>query len=174
GKVRYIGASNFSAAQLEQANVFAELKGWARFITIQNHFHMLEREIEAEVLPYCTTHNIGVLPYFPLAGGFLTGKYQRNQPAPAGSRGETSTYVQGYMTEENFSTIEYLVAWARNRDHTLNELAHAWLLAHPQVSSVISGATKVTHVKQNAQAAGWHLDAADFEEVSAVLEKGLA
>ncbi|MFN2111174.1 MAG: aldo/keto reductase [Anaerolineae bacterium] len=173
GKVRYIGASNFTAAQLEQANVLAELKGWARFITIQNHFHMLEREIEAEVLPYCTTHTIGVLPYFPLAGGFLTGKYKRDQPAPIGSRGETSTYVQGYMTEENFNKVEYLIAWAKNRGHTLNELAHAWLLAHPQVSSVISGATKVTHVKQNAQAAGWHLDVADFEEVSTVLEKGL-
>ncbi|MGC9393662.1 MAG: aldo/keto reductase [Anaerolineae bacterium] len=173
GKVRYIGASNYTAAQLDQANALAGANEWARFVTIQNHYHMLEREIETEMLPYCAEHSIGVLPYFPLAGGFLTGKYQRNQPAPAGSRGETSTYVQGYMTKENFSKIEYLVEWAAIRAHTLNELAHAWLLAHPQVSSVISGVTKVIHVKQNAQAAGWHLDAVDFEEVNTVLDKGL-
>ena len=75
GKVRYIGASNYTAAQLEQANALVELKGWTRFITVQNQYHMLEREIEKEMLPYCATHNIGVFPYFPLAGGFLTGKY---------------------------------------------------------------------------------------------------
>ena len=173
GKVRYIGASNYTAAQLEQANALAGANGWARFVTIQNHYHMLEREIEAEMLPYCAAHNIGVLPYFPLAGGFLTGKYQRGQPVPAGSRGETSQYVQNYMTDENFDKIEHLAAWAAMRSHTLNELAHAWLLAHPQVSSVISGATSVAQVRQNASAADWQLDAVDFESVNTVLEKGL-
>jgi aryl-alcohol dehydrogenase-like predicted oxidoreductase len=170
GKVRYIGASNYTAQQLKQANALAAADGWARFVTIQNHYHMLEREIEAKMLPYCATHTIGVLPYFPLAGGFLTGKYKRGQPAPAGSRGETSQYVQKYMTGENFDKIEHLTAWAAMRSHTLNELAHAWLLAHPPVSSVISGATSVAQVQQNARAADWRLDVADFESVNAVLE----
>jgi len=173
GKVRYIGASNYTAAQLDQANTLAGGNGWARFVTIQNHYHMLEREIEAEMLPYCAEHNIGILPYFPLAGGFLTGKYKRGQPAPAGSRGETSQYVQKYMTGENFDRIETLTAWAASMSHTLNELAHAWLLAHPPVSSVISGATSVVQVRQNASAADWQLDAVDFESVNAVLAKGL-
>jgi len=173
GKVRYIGASNYTAQQLEQANALAGSNGWARFVTIQNHYHMLEREIEVEMLPYCTAHGIGVLPYFPLAGGFLTGKYKQGQPAPAGSRGETSQYVQKYMTDENFKTLEYLRAWAGTRAHTMNELAHAWLLAHPQVSSVISGATTVMHVKQNARAASWRLDAVDLGKINDALAGNL-
>ena len=76
GKVRYIGASNFAAWQLAEANVLAELHGWTAFVSIQNHYHMLERELEREVLPYCKARNVGILPFFPLAGGFLTGKYQ--------------------------------------------------------------------------------------------------
>ena len=105
-----------------------------------------------------------------MAGGFLTGKYQRNEPPPPGSRGETSDYVQQYMTDTNYDKIEKLAAWAEAHDRGLNELAQAWLLAQPQVCSVISGATKLEHVLSNARAADWALTAEDLEEIQAVLD----
>ncbi len=169
GKIRYIGASNFAAWQLARANLLAEFKGWEPFVTIQNHYHMLERGLEREMLPYCEAYDVGILPYFPLAGGFLTGKYERGKSAPSGSRGETSSYVQRYMTEGNYDRLQKLTAWAQQRDHTMAELAHAWLLAHPQVCSVISGATKVSHVQQNAKSADWQLSAEELAEVNGVL-----
>jgi aryl-alcohol dehydrogenase-like predicted oxidoreductase len=170
GKVRYIGASNFAAWQLARTNLLAELRGWTPFVTIQPHYHLLERAIEQELIPYCTTHQVGILPYFPLAGGFLTGKYRRGESAPRGSRGESSAYVQQYMTSAHYDTIEQLEAWAREHGHTLGELAHAWLLAQPQVSSVISGATNVEQVQTNAQAANWTLTAEELAQVNALLK----
>jgi aryl-alcohol dehydrogenase-like predicted oxidoreductase len=170
GKVRYIGASNFAAWQLARANLLAELRGWSPFVSIQPHYNMLERGVEQELLPYCDAYNVGILPYFPLAGGFLTGKYKRNQAAPAGSRGESSPYVQGYMTDANYDRVERLSAWAEQRDHTMAELAHAWLLAHPSVSSVISGATGLAQLQANAKAADWRLAADELAEVNKILE----
>ncbi|MCB0143821.1 MAG: aldo/keto reductase [Caldilineaceae bacterium] len=169
GKVRYIGASNYAAWQLARANLLAEVRGWAPFISIQNHYHMFEREQEREIIPFCNAHNVGILPFFPLAGGFLTGKYKRGEAAPAGSRGENSPYVQKYMTDANYDKVEKLTAWAEERGHTMGELAHAWLLAQPSVSSVISGATKLSHVQANAKAADWALTAEEFAEVNGVL-----
>jgi aryl-alcohol dehydrogenase-like predicted oxidoreductase len=170
GKIRYIGASNFAAWQLARANLLAELRGWTPFVSIQPHYNMLERGVEQEVLPYCEAYKVGILPYFPLAGGFLTGKYKRGQAAPAGSRGESSPYVQGYMTDANFDRIEQLTAWAEQRDHTMAELAHAWLLAHPRVSSVISGATGLAQLQANAKAADWALTADELAEVNETLK----
>lgn len=169
GKIRYIGASNFAAWQLARANLFAEIRGWEPFITIQPHYHMLERSIEAELIPYCNAYNVGILPYFPLAGGFLTGKYRRNEAIPSGSRAERSPYVTNYMTDSNFDKIEKLEAWASERSHSLGELAHAWLLAQPRVSSVISGATRVDQIKLNAAAANWQLTPEEFTEVNEIL-----
>lgn len=171
GKVRYIGASNFAAWQLSRANLLAELRGWAPFVSIQPHYHMFERDLEKEMIPYCNAYKVGILPYFPLAGGFLTGKYRRGQPAPAGSRGESSPYVQKYMTDANYTTLEKLEAWAQQRDHSMGDLAHAWLLAQPQVSSVISGATKLEQVQANARSADWKLSNEEFAEVNAILDQ---
>jgi aryl-alcohol dehydrogenase-like predicted oxidoreductase len=165
GKVRYIGASNLAAWQLAKANLLAEFRGWTAFAALQSHYHLLERDVEKEVLPYCAEHGVGFVPYFPLAGGFLTGKYRRGQPAPAGSRGESSDYVKGYMTEANYDKIEKLEAWAAERDQTLGSLAHAWLLSQPSVCSVISGATGLEQIQANVKAVGWQLSA---EEVKAV------
>jgi aryl-alcohol dehydrogenase-like predicted oxidoreductase len=170
GKVRYIGASNFSGWQLVWSNALAELKNWTRFVSIQPHYHMLARDIEQELLPACRYFNIGVLPYFPLAGGFLTGKYRRDEPAPPGSRGESSQYVQRYMTPQNFDRLEKLEQFARERGKTLNQLAHAWLLSEPQVSSVISGATKVEHVQANVAAGEWQLTSEEKDQVDQILE----
>jgi aryl-alcohol dehydrogenase-like predicted oxidoreductase len=172
GKVRYVGASNFAAWQLARANLLAEIRGWAPFITIQPHYHMLERAIEQELVPYCNAYGVGILPYFPLAGGFLTGKYKRGQPAPAGSRGESSEYVQGYMTDANYTRVERMSEWAAARDHSMAELAHAWLLVQPRVSSVISGATGVDQVRSNAKAGDWRLTADELAEVNAILDAG--
>ena len=169
GKVRYIGASNYMAWQLARANLLAEMHDWTPFVSIQNHYHMFERDLEREMIPYCNAHNVGILPFFPLAGGFLTGKYQRNEPAPAGSRGESSAYVQAYMTPANYDKLEALTAWAAARDHSMTELAHAWLLAQPRVSSVISGATKLSHVQSNVKGAAWALTADELDDVNAIL-----
>lgn len=170
GKVRYVGASNFAAWQLARANTLADERGLAPFISIQNHYHMLERDQEREMIPYCNACNVGMLPYFPLAGGFLTGKYKRGEPAPAGSRGEQSPYVQRYMTESNYIKVEQLEAWAAARGRSMGDLAHAWLLGQPQVSSVISGATNVAQLQRNAQAAGWNLTVEELAEVNSVLQ----
>lgn len=169
GKVRYIGASNFSAWQLVWSNAIAELRGWTKFVSIQPHYHMFERGIEEELIPACQYFDLGILPYFPLAGGFLTGKYKPGEPAPAGSRGESSQYVQGYMKPENFAKIDKLEAYAQEREHSLNQLAHAWLLAQPQISSVISGATRIEHMQANAAAGEWELTEEEAGEVDAIL-----
>lgn len=169
GKVRYIGASNFAAWQLARANLLADVNGWEPFVSIQPHYHMLERGIENELVPYCNVYNVGILPYFPLAGGFLTGKYHRGEAAPAGSRGESSPYVKRYMTDANYERLEKLEAWAVERGHTMGDLAHAWLLAQPQVSSVISGATNTEQVRSNTKAADWKLSREEYVQVNALL-----
>jgi len=170
GKVRYIGASAYASWQLAKANLLAEMHNWEHFVTVQSHYHMLERDVEREVIPYCQADGIGFIPYFPLAGGFLTGKYKRGEDAPAGSRGETSEYVQNYMTDENYTKVEKLTAWAQERDHTMAELAHVWLLAQPTVCSVISGLTKLSHLEANAKSAEWSLTDEEVEEVNAILD----
>ena len=169
GKVRYIGASNFAAWQLARANTIAEFRGWSPFVSIQNHYHMFERDQEREIIPFCNAHKVGILPFFPLAGGFLTGKYKRGEAPPAGSRGENSPYVQKYMTDANYDKVEKMTAWAAERGHTMGELAHAWLLGQPQVSSVISGATKIEQIQANAKAGDWLLTAEEFAAVNAML-----
>ncbi len=169
GKVRYIGASNFTAWQIARANLLAEVHGWSPFVVSQNHYHMLERGLERELLSFCRSQGVGLIPYFPLAGGFLTGKYKRNQPPPPGSRGESNKYVQQYMTDAGYTIVERLEDCAEQRGHTLGELAQAWLLAHPEVSSVITGATCLDQVRENAKAADWVLTQEEVEEINRVL-----
>ncbi len=169
GKVRYIGASDFAAWQLAEANLLAEFKNWSSFSVLQSHYHMLERGVEEEILPYCASHGVGFVPYFPLAGGFLTGKYKRGEKPPLGSRGERDDYVQSYFTDRNFTILENLTLWAAARNRTLNELALAWLAAQPGVVSVISGATRIEHVENNVKAAEWQLAANDVQEINTIL-----
>jgi aryl-alcohol dehydrogenase-like predicted oxidoreductase len=170
GKVRYIGASNFAAWQLAKANLLAEFRGWTPFVTIQAHYHMLERGVEEEMIPYCRAHNVGFIPYFPLAGGFLTGKYRRGEGAPPGTRGESSAYVQRYMTADNYDRVEALAAWTEARGRNMIDLAHAWLLAQPQVCSVISGVTRLEQLRQNAGASDWTLSPDELAELGAALD----
>ncbi|MEM7133980.1 MAG: aldo/keto reductase [Chloroflexota bacterium] len=169
GKVRYVGCSDFASWQLAHANLLAEVKGWTPFVVIQSEYHMLNRDVEREVLPYCQAHNVGFVPYFPLAGGFLTGKYKRGEPAPPGSRGEGGSHFDGYMNDAGYTIVEKLTAWAAERERGINELAQAWLMAQPMVCSVITGATKFEHVESNAKAADWQLSEQDLAEIGEII-----
>ncbi|HSG25556.1 MAG TPA: aldo/keto reductase [Anaerolineales bacterium] len=169
GKVRYIGSSGFASWQIAVSQKISEQHGWNKFVTEQPHYHLLVRETEKEILPACEYFGVGILPYFPLAGGFLTGKYQRDQGIPEGSRGETSPYVQRYLTPEHFDILEQLSAFTKAHGHTMTELAHAWLLADQNISSIISGATRVEHVLANTKSIAWSLSAEELAEVNRIL-----
>jgi aryl-alcohol dehydrogenase-like predicted oxidoreductase len=169
GKICYLGASAYASWQLAHANLLAELKGWSRFVVLQSEYNMMKREVEREVLPYCRAHRVGFVPYYPLAGGFLTGKYEMGKPPPSGSRGESVRNVQELMTESNYRLVSRLSAFAKNYGRGVNELAQAWLLAQPAVCSVITGAKNAAHVVSNVKAAGWHLSAEDIAEIDAIL-----
>jgi len=170
GKVNYIGASLYAAWQLAHANVLAELKGWTRFVVLQSEYNMLKRGVEREILPYCRAQNVGFVPYYPLAGGFLTGKYEFGKPPPPGSRGESVRNVQELMVERNYHIVTKLSKWAKDHGRAVNELAQAWLLAQPKVCSVITGAKKVEHVTSNVKAADWHLTAEQLKEIDGILK----
>ena len=165
GKVREIGCSNFSAAQLREARQAAG--AGARFVSVQNQYSLFHREPEAEVIPECLKEGLAFLPFFPLANGLLTGKYRRGEPAPKGSRGDAG-FGPKVFTEENLAKVEKLTAFAKERGHTVLELAFSWLAAQPTIASVIAGATSPEQVKANASAAGWKLTAADLAEISRV------
>ena len=171
GKICYIGASAYASWQLAHANVLAELKGWTRFVVLQSEYNMLKRGVEREVLPYCRAHNVGFVPYYPLAGGFLTGKYEMGKPAPPGSRGESVRNVQELMTERNYQTVNRLTAWAKDHGRGVNELAQAWLLAQPQVCSVITGAKNPEQLASNVKAADWNLMADEVKELDGILKR---
>ncbi|MCL2450239.1 MAG: aldo/keto reductase [Polyangiaceae bacterium] len=163
GKVREIGCSNFTAEQLREAAAV----GGVGFVSVQNEYSILHREPERGVLAECDRAGVAFLPYFPLAGGILTGKYRSNEPHPQGTRlTEPSSRLAGrFLKPEHVSAAESLDAFARQRGHTVLDLAFSWLLSHPAVASVIAGATSVAHVKANVAAAGWSLPADDVAEV---------
>jgi aryl-alcohol dehydrogenase-like predicted oxidoreductase len=169
GKICYIGASAYASWQLAHANVLAECKGWSRFVVLQSEYNLLKREVEREVLPYCRTHRVGFVPYYPLAGGFLTGKYEFGKPPPAGSRGESARAVQELMVEQNYSLVTRLDAWSKDRGRGVNELAQAWLLAQPSVCSVITGARRIENLISNVKAADWSLSAAELAQIDAIV-----
>ena len=163
GKVREIGCSNFSAAQIEEAEA-AVAEGAPRFVSVQNEYNLLDRSDEAEAIPTCIRHGLAYLPYYPLASGVLTGKYQRGTPPAPGTR--LDQWGSGdALRDENFDLIDALSAFAIDRGHSLLELAVAWLIAKPPVASVIAGATRPEQARANAAAAAWRLSA---EEVAAI------
>ena len=167
GKVRYAGCSNFAAWQVCESHWTAKTLGINEFVSMQPHYSMLYRKPEEEMIPFCEKYGIGILPYYPLENGFLTGKYRRGKPAPDGTR--LSEGDRGTLTSENFDILEGLEAFASERGHTILELAFAWLLASPMVSSVIAGATRVEQVEANAASVSWSLTAKEVEEVNAIL-----
>src|SRR6516162_10842820 len=152
GKVRYIGHSNLSGWQLADAAHLAARNGHTPFISAQNHWSLLERQAEAEVVPAARHFGLGVLPYFPLANGLLTGKVRRGQAPPAGSR---LAGRLGYVTDDKLDRVEVLIAWAAERGRTVLEVAIGALAAQDGCTCVIAGATTPEQVKENAAAAEW-------------------
>ena len=152
GKVRAIGASNFSAGQLEEAAALAEEHGLTPFTAVQNEYNLLVREAEAEVLPAAERLGIGFVPFFPLASGLLTGKYRRGEPGPSGARLSSRDEI---ASPEQFDLIEALERWADERGVPLIDIAIGALVSRDVVSSVIAGATKPDQVRANAAAGRW-------------------
>lgn len=172
GKVRYIGCSNFSAWQTCEAIWTSRSLNLIPFVSVQPEYSMLSRGVERELIPFCEEYNLGVLPYFPLASGFLTGKYRRGEPVPDGTRLASNARAQERtLTDANFAMLERLENFAEERGHPMVELAIAWLLGNSSVSSVIAGATKTDQVIANAKASGWQLAESDMKEVADILKK---
>ena len=162
GKVVAIASSNVSAEQISDAASVSASRGLARFCGTQIEWNLLNREVESSVVPAALGAGLGIVPYFPLASGLLTGKYRRGQDFPEGSRFDTMRFFAGIATDENFDKVEALTAFAEERGHTILELAVAWLAAQDGVASVICGATSPAQVAANAAAASWRLSADDL------------
>ena len=152
GKVRYVGHSNLSADQVEEVDRLARENGWARPVSAQNRYSLLHRDPEDDLLPVCERLGLGVLPYFPLASGLLTGKYKRGQARPEGTR---LTGRDDVFDDATFDRLEALEAYAEERGVSLLDVAIGGLLAQPAVASVIAGATKPEQVRANAAAGEW-------------------
>jgi aryl-alcohol dehydrogenase-like predicted oxidoreductase len=169
GKVRYIGCCNLSGWEIAEAVHTAREHDLTPYVSAQNHYSLLARHAEEEVIPAARHYNLGVLPYFPLENGLLTGKYRRGEEAPAGSR-LTDPRFQRYQKLEDapWDVIEALSSFAQQRGHSLLDLAFAGLIARPAVSSVIAGATSADQVRANAAAGSWALTGEDLAEVDRI------
>jgi aryl-alcohol dehydrogenase-like predicted oxidoreductase len=161
GKVLYVGSSNLTAWQIADAEWLARTNGFERFVSAQNHYSLLERDAEKELLPACETFGVGVLPFYPLANGLLTGKYRRDQARPTGTRMD-----EREIPEATYDRIEALDDFAKQRGHSLLELAISALASRPVISSVIAGATKAEQVVANAAAGDWELGDDDLAALS--------
>ncbi|MEE8414456.1 MAG: aldo/keto reductase [Dehalococcoidales bacterium] len=175
GKVRYIGCSNFTAWQLTEALWTSRTHNLHSFATNQVRYNLLERSIESELVPCCLVQNVGIIPWFPLAGGFLTGKYRKGEerpadgrlsgPSPAGPPGNRAYDI--FFTDTNFEKLTIWESFAKNHGHTMGELAIAWLLSKPYVSTVIAGSRKVEQIDSNIAAVEWKLSPEDIAEFEA-------
>lgn len=168
GKVRYIGSSNYAGWQIADADWTARVHGWDRFVSAQDRYSLIDRSLEREVVPACRHFGIGIIPYSPLAGGLLTGKYRRGQEPPAGARLASSPNAGRILTDTNFDVVEGLEAFARERGLSLLQVAVGWLASQPQVASVIAGATSPEQVEANAQAGLWEPTAEEREEIDRI------
>ena len=172
GKVRYAGCSNLKAWQVADAHWTAKTQGFNRFISAQDEYSLLVRDAERELIPALEAKGMGLLPYFPLASGMLTGKYRHGGELPAGTRmALMKRFTDRYMTEENWAIVDRLQAFCDARGHTLLELAFSWLLSRPSLASVIAGATKPEQVEMNAKVADWKLSAHDLAEIDKITRK---
>jgi aryl-alcohol dehydrogenase-like predicted oxidoreductase len=170
GKVREVGCSNFSVAQIREATDASQ--GRAQFVSVQNEFSLFHREPETNgVLPECERRRLAFLPYFPLASGLLTGKYREGKKLPEGSRAADG-WGPKVFTEQNLAIVELLIEFAESKGHTILELAFSWLLSHKPVASVIAGASKPEQVRANAKAADWQLAADDLAQIDAIMRSG--
>jgi aryl-alcohol dehydrogenase-like predicted oxidoreductase len=168
GKVRYIGHSNRAGWQIAEAEFVARASGLTRFISAQNHYNLLDRRAELEVIPAAEAYGIGLLPYFPLANGLLTGKYSRDT-APAGSRlSHTRTNL---VHDADWDQLEKFSAFAAERNLSEIQVAFSWLAAQPSVGSVIAGATRPEQVRQNAAAVAWVPEREELAELDSIFPR---
>lgn len=169
GKVRYVGCSNFAGWQVADAQWIARDARLTPLVSAQNQYNLLDRRVEQELVPACRRFGLGVLPYFPLASGFLSGKYERGKPLPEGTRlalwGERSKTV---LTDRNFDTLDALRAFAEEHGYAMIDVAIGWLANQPHVSSVIAGATRPEQVEANVRAAGVKFSADELAEVGRI------
>jgi aryl-alcohol dehydrogenase-like predicted oxidoreductase len=169
GKVRFIGCSNLSAAQIEEAQTVARQHGLASFVCCQDEYNLLKRDLEKDRVPVMRKFGLGLLPFYPLASGLLSGKYKSGAPLPPGSRlAKHRNFADRVLNAHNWRIVEALDAFAAQRGHTLLELAMSWMAAQPTVSSIIAGVTSPEQVAQNAGAVGWALSAADLAEIDRI------
>jgi len=172
GKVRYIGASNSAAWQLAGAMWAARMHDLHHFSCVQLEYNILSRDVERDIVPFCKEYGVGLVPYYPLASGLLTGKHRPGK-FEEGSRLDggpwTDVYRSRFVNERNWGIVEKLEQFAAEREHTVTELAFAWLLANPVVSSVTAGATRPEQVEANAKGCEWKLGPQDMEAVRALL-----
>ncbi len=168
GKVRYIGNSNFSGWQIADADWISRSGHLARFISAQNHYNLIERQAEEEIMPACLRFGLGQLPYFPLASGLLTGKYRRGEPAPSDGR-IAAWGMDAMLSDENFDKVDALSAYASERGLTLLQVAMGGLASRPGVASVIAGATTPEQIEANVAAGTWVPQGDDLEALQALL-----
>jgi aryl-alcohol dehydrogenase-like predicted oxidoreductase len=173
GKVRYIGCSNLPAWQVVEAQWTARHLGLTAFASAQDEYSLVVRHIDRELVPALQAYDMGLLPFFPLASGLLTGKYQRNASLPPGTRlANTQRMADRFLTETNWQIAEKLSDFAAARGHSLLELAFSWLACRPQVASVIAGATKPEQIEANVKSADWVLGPAEMAEIDQITPPG--
>jgi aryl-alcohol dehydrogenase-like predicted oxidoreductase len=166
GKVRYVGCSNYPAWLLAKSLWISDVKGLARYESLQPHYNLVHRaEFERELKPLCEDQTLGVIPYSPLAGGFLTGKYTRDAGVPAGTRGAGSERIQGYMTERNFDLLDAMGEIGAAHGKSIVQVALAWQLSQPVITSPIIGARSIEQLEDSLGAVGFRLDAAEMERL---------
>jgi len=169
GKIRFIGCSNLSAAQIEKAQSVAARDRLTSFVCCQDEYSLIERGLEKDRLSVMQEDGLGLLPYFPLASGLLTGKYRRDAPLPPGTRlARSAHHADDLLTSRNWRIVEALSAFAAARGRSLLELAMSWLASRPYVSSIIAGATRPEQVEQNIAAIGWTLTPAELAEIDRI------
>jgi aryl-alcohol dehydrogenase-like predicted oxidoreductase len=176
GKVRYIGHSNFTGALTVEATLAARAGHFEPFMSAQNRYSLLTRDIEQDLIPACQTHGVGIVPFFPLESGLLTGKYRRGAPPPKGTRWDSwlnrQASVDRFFTDDKFAKVEKLEALAAKAGCSLLDMAMGWLLSRPMLSSVIAGATKPEQVEANIKAAEWRPTAEVNAAIDAVTKPG--
>ena len=173
GKVRYVGCSNFPAWTMVEAQWTAKTEGLNPFVSCQDEYSLVVRDAEKDLVPAAKAYGMGLLPYFPLASGLLTGKYRRNASMPAGARlTQTPRLADRYLSDRNWEISEKLIDFAEARGHTALELAFSWLLAQSPVASVIAGATKPAQVAQNVEAGKWTMTATELAEIDVITRNG--
>jgi aryl-alcohol dehydrogenase-like predicted oxidoreductase len=172
GKVRAIGCSNLSAAQVNEARAASRDRALAAFETAQDEYSLVVRGAEKELIPVLEAHRMSLLPYFPLASGLLTGKYARGRDIPVDTRfGRLQRFSDRYMNDANWAIVEALTVFCAARGRSLLDLAFSWLLAHPRLASVIAGATRPEQVEANVKAASWTLTSDEMAEVDRLTAK---